>query len=423
MVTETFNDSYGQRGSVTTTVNGAGTATVNVTSTPVQRAVSGTKIHTPRHKPPGWLYPQPYTRTISARDNGNGHWQMTRNPKTTSPSFTNVQDEIGCMSEYSTYLNVGNLLTFSSNSKDRAITKALLKLKDQKVNLAQAYAERQMTADLLADSLSRIANSVLSLRRGNPKEAWRWLQRNHFLTGRKGLAAARWAAKMAARKSARSLRSVPKSWLEFQYGWKPLMSDVFNSIELLQEHDELSDWVITVKAAVNEVYRNEDYLVGSYAGRRNLYQQRGVFVRLDYTPDNKFLSTLASSGVTNPLVLLWELTPYSFVVDWGLRVGDYLSSLDAALGFQFLSGSYTDRRETVTRFKAMGGKHPQDPLYKITRENYECHRRELNVQRVPFSSSPLPKYPAWKDPLSLDHVANGLSLLTQALKGGPPRVY
>lgn len=396
MAVETFTESYGRRGSTTTTVNGAGSVTVNNSTTPVQRAITSFRTNNRRHKPDGWLYPTSYTRTLSSRDNGQGTWQMKRFPPTTSPLFTNVQTEVGCIGNYSAYLNVGSLPPAQSALKNRAVIEALLKLKDQQVNLAQAYAERQMTADLLGSSLSRIARSLRLLRRRKLKEAWRELGGNP--------------------------RKLPKTWLEYQYGWTPLLNDVHGSVTKLQQLKKLSDWVITVKGNVTDKSTSEEILTGSYSARRNIESMCGYFVRLDYTPDNGFLSTLSSLGLTNPALLAWELVPYSFVVDWAVPIGDWLSSLDASLGFQFLSGSATEKRQCLTRVRALIGIHPQDPLYKITRAEYECSRKELSLIRTPYVSSPLPGFPGFKDPLSLVHAANGLSLLSQALSGGPVKV-
>lgn len=45
-------------------------------------------------------------------------------------------------------------------------------------------------------------------------------------------------------------------------------------------------------------------------------------------------------GLDDPLGLIWELTPYSFVVDWFLPVGQWLSSFRSIKGLTF-QGGYT----------------------------------------------------------------------------------
>jgi hypothetical protein len=397
MTTESFTETSGPYGGTHTTISGTGVKTVSALTNVAKRQVSRTKIYTKRHKPVGWLYPQAYTFSIDSYDNGYGRNFVQRSPLTTSPSFNNTIDDIGVQANYSSKMNDGVYDPVSSVLTNKAVIKALLKLKDQQVNFSQAFAERQMTANLLGDSLSRIARSVQLLRRRKLKQAWKVIGGNP--------------------------KTLPQSWLEYQYGWKPLMQDVFNSAKLLQERNATQDWVVTVKGNSNADRKTETIYTGQYAAIKRQEFRNGCFVRLDYTPDNKLLILLSQLGFTNPALLAWELMPYSFVIDWGLSVGDWLSSLDAAVGWQFLSGSKTYRRECKTKVRAVWGKHGQWPLYDVLVHDYECHRKNFEVVRTPYSSSPLPSFPGVKSPLSLTHAANGLSLLAQALKGGPPRAF
>lgn len=48
--------------------------------------------------------------------------------------------------------------------------------------------------------------------------------------------------------------------------------------------------------------------------------------------DQSHFKTFQQIGLTNPLLLGWELIPFSFVADWFIQVGDYLETLDALIG-------------------------------------------------------------------------------------------
>lgn len=398
MTIETFSESYGQRGSILTRITGTGVVSQVISTVPTQKSVTSTVDRTKRHKPTGWLYPTSYRRTLSVIDRGNGIHRRERYPRTTSGGFYQTYEEVGLIDEIAALVQQSptELPASSITLQNRALIEALLKLKNQQVNLAQAYAERKMTADLLASSLNRIARSVMFLRKKQFKRAWREIGGNP--------------------------RSLPKSWLEYQYGWSPLLQDIKGATDALQLRQDLNDWVVTVKGNATEKWKSEEFLQnGEWPSVRRISAMRGYFVRLDYTPGNGFLATLSGLGLTNPALLAWELLPYSFVIDWLLPIGDWLSCLDAALGFDFRSGSITSRRECNTYVKALTGTAPVNP-YKIVHADYECHRREFDLLRTPYSSSPLPSYPGFKDPFSLTHVANGFSLLSQALAGGPPSV-
>lgn len=293
-----------------------------------------------------------------------------------------------------------------ANLRNRLITEMRLKAKDQIVNWGQAYAERRMTANLLADSLSRIGNSVRALRRGN------WRQAGNFLK--------------------QSWKQAPETWLEYQYGWKPLIQDVVGSLDALREYTDPTDWKVSVKGghrlSADFFEARKDYQGGmSFAMDFEGKRTTGGFCRFDYTPTDPFFQLLGSStGLTNPLLLQWELLPNSFVVDWGLQVGDYLSSLDATNYLAFKGGSYSLRKELVVHGTP---KETFDlltsPYYRtipVTALSKTAFYRRFILQREIFSSWPLASAPRFKDPTSLTHVANALSLLASALKNGRPRV-
>lgn len=53
------------------------------------------------------------------------------------------------------------------SARDECANKLLLKVKDQKVNIAQAIGERQQTIDLIANTATRLANGFMALKKGN----------------------------------------------------------------------------------------------------------------------------------------------------------------------------------------------------------------------------------------------------------------
>jgi hypothetical protein len=351
---------------------------------------------TNRRKPEGWLDPLDYSASYSTCDNGSGKWHA----KHVAPDAFNVNEILheGVIGAYANRTRAVDVLPVTTQMRNRAIIQALTNLKDQKVNLGQAFTERRMTANLLTSSVNRIARSVELLRRRKLKEAWKVLGGDP--------------------------RQLPGSWLEYQYGWRPLMSDLYGSCEALADSQHrLHDWVVTVKGVAREKVVKQTFYPADGtpgAGWLDTVHKQGVFVRLDYHPGNAFKQALTSLGFTNPLQLMWEAVPYSFVVDWFLQVGDYLNVLDAAHGMQFKSGSRSERREVVARFKG-GGATWASGNYKILADQYASRKRLVKLDRIKYDASPLPSLPTLGTGLNLTRFANGVSLLSQALgSGGPP---
>jgi hypothetical protein len=49
---------------------------------------------------------------------------------------------------------------------------------------------------------------------------------------------------------------------------------------------------------------------------------------------------MASIGLINPSTVVWELIPFSFVVDWFLPIGNFLHGLSALTGTSTQQGCY-----------------------------------------------------------------------------------
>jgi hypothetical protein len=217
---------------------------------------------------------------------------------------------------------------------------------------------------------------------------------------------------------------VPQAWLELQYGWKPLLTDIFGACTALSQLESSQDaYRIGVNGKASEVVSdqwtkrgsNGTNLFGYLVDRRISH---ACNVRLDCQMVHPTLATLAQLGITNPALLVWEKIPYSFVIDWAVPVGDYLSLLDATFGWKFLSGSIGK----ISRLREYSARPTQ--LTKVTNPNFTYYgvsggpffNESFASTRAVYSSFPSPRIPSFKNPLSLDHVANALSLLVAAFR-------
>lgn len=291
-------------------------------------------------------------------------------------------------------------LGYDPSLPDRALTKARGKLKEQSVNLAQAFLERRQTAMLLSDTLDRVVKSISALHRRDFRGAVRALE-----------------LPFSAAKRLRRDQTASSNWLALQYGWKPLLSDLYGSAELLRKRDQEDPtrYRLFVKASARSgadrspIYDFPPALISSknvvnwdaFASRKK------AKVRLDYSLNDQVISRLASSvGFTNPLTLAWEVTPFSFLVDWFLPIGNYLNQLDASIGLTYLGGSVTERWEVNcdTRVRRLGPSFPRfDVSFSLSR---------MSWRRLVYALEPYPSFPSFKDPISGIHLANAAALLS-----------
>jgi hypothetical protein len=286
----------------------------------------------------------------------------------------------------------------------RAVNGALEKLKAQKVNLGVMFGERKATARMFSDLVTRIADEIVDFKRIRKGD---WLK----------------VKKLDASRRRTSLRDIPASWLALQYGWKPAMSDFYGSLEALADRELNEHPRITVTKMVGEKLIRKFTQPGSFntSGYDLEWKEAidtGVSVSLTYDMDNSFVRALSQTGITNPAEIIWELVPYSFVVDWALPIGEWLGLLSATTGWAFRGGSLSkmDKRYAVVHGmkKARNGNDPGWETIRVSGLD-RLRRQSWGFDRTVYSSSPLPRI-YFQNPLSLGHVANGLSLLATAMR-------
>jgi hypothetical protein len=289
--------------------------------------------------------------------------------------------------------------------RSRIVNKLLSNLSQQKVNIAQFIAEREQTASLIASSAKKIAQSMMNLRRGRVVDAFTALVGDNRRFG-------------GVRRVA---GGVPEQWLALQYGWKPLLSDVYGACEELAAFSTgVKPDVYTVKASASTEYEAQ-YEVGGdgdwippvrWVGKGSVSGKGAVSARIG----SPTISALSSFGVVNPVQLAWELLPYSFVVDWFLPVGQFIQNCSAEDGLEFSHGYISIKYDI--KWNA-----------KLTRTSYSSgswtgslsgadHRATVfGMTREALSAFPQASWPSFKDPFSPTHVANALSLLATAFSG------
>jgi len=294
----------------------------------------------------------------------------------------------------------------------QAETKALLKLKSRGgFNAAVAFGERRETYDLVTKHITTLTRFVRQVRKGDLHGASRTIGIRSYNPKKSGATSA-------------------NAWLELQYGWLPLLSDCHNAVNMLHENDlhrEDNYRVAVVATAKEAIYTQNDVTLGvdnMQLPVRVLTQgDHKVKVRLDYRLENPNVATQSQLGITNPLEVAWELLPFSFIADWFLPIGDYISTFDAALGWAFVGGS----KSLTTKYnrscflwkKAYAIGFNSGEEYKRGDGLISGGRgRAVNFTRSVYSSSPIPQLPSF-DMGGLTHgtrALNALALLRAAFK-------
>lgn len=282
--------------------------------------------------------------------------------------------------------------------RDKAVSRALNQLKGNGTNLAVAFAERKETAELFAHTVKRIASGVRAYRNRKKSSFWQQILKEGT-KDQKG----RW-------------QSIPNDWLELQYGWNPLMQDIDGACSALSRRDtDPGRYRVVVTSQVKETqvhtWSKSDSIIGGDFTIKDTYDFT-VKCKMWYVLRNPLLAAFSSLGLTNPAEVVWERVKYSFVVDWFLPVGNWLSTLDADFGWDFWSGAITHFTKTTGRGGELPPPDDSSNFYIVGTDNY--YYDGWYLLREFLTSSPGAGLPHFKNPFSSKHVANALSLLVQA---------
>jgi hypothetical protein len=286
------------------------------------------------------------------------------------------------------------------------------------VDLSVAFAERAKTANMVADKATRIVQTILLLGERKYSHAWRVLVGDQRSSG--SMRTVGDVAKRVAEKS----ETVGDAWLAYRYGWKPLLGDIYGACEqiALQDAGTYHRYRVKAQARVKaktsvKISSLANYVTGSntikaqVTGVNNTESQARVVLYANRSAENYI--ALRDVGVGDPLSTLWELLPYSFVVDWFLGVGNFLEAVTALQGYQYVAGTVTlyEKRHDeywgslaqkdgsyLLKWSGIGGKCRNEDLALFTRS--VLTENDLSFQSV-IANWQLPSFTHMGDALAL----------------------
>lgn len=274
-----------------------------------------------------------------------------------------------------------------ANTLNRLNTEVLIKAGKRQVNYGESLGEARETVSMLAKSVSTAVKALLAAKRGQ----WSRVPEILGIPSRK----------------IKDGSAFSQGWLAYNYGWKPFMSDIYDSWQLLQKGFALKEPLVfsavrNLSDKINLVNSsNRDYLVRGEG-------ETIATVKVFYRVSDASLNRLNQLGLINPLEIAWALQPYSFVVDWFLPVGNVLEALSARMGIDFVDGYYgvrrTSRAVVRTSFTAS--------TYVPEQREFQAQTDFFSYERRPMASLPLPAA-YLKSPLSTSHLTSAIALLSQ----------
>lgn len=212
-------------------------------------------------------------------------------------------------------------------------------------------------------------------------------------------------------------------WLEWQYGWKPLINDIYDAADESLRH--VLNRLQRVSASASEKYSTEmktyNFVGQSYQAATKYEGKSGR--RFSIWVDVGNDTNLDRWTSLNPASIAWELMPYSFVVDWFYDVGGYIRNLETALLYQtkFKSGFTTSLDAFGAGYRLFGA----GSASSLTGNNVIVEgqaRRYISFQRSVLTSYPLPRPPTFHADLGGARLLSAAALLQQFWEGKRPEL-
>lgn len=330
------------------------------------------------------LTPQPLT-----------FWKMQREewPYTEIISYTDANSSTRQTWEKiePTWLNLYSQFNslFTASDTNQVVLDWYDKVADSRANLAEMFATRQQTIDMIGNAARDIALSAKALRRGDFRDAARHLGVGDYRP--------------------RS-QQFSDRWLELQYGWKPLIGSIYDAVNV--PSPDVSRFVKARKTFTRPFSYNAGSTTnGVYLSCPKAQLKRTVTVSALITMTNSSLQAANAYGITNPALLAWELVPYSFVVDWFLPVGTWINAQTALSGVQVSQSSVTTTSSYDITYYTRGGTGLPSTTSIAPgskREIYSLKTRDLTI--------PHPSFPRPDFQLSTSHALNAIALLASAFR-------
>lgn len=262
-----------------------------------------------------------------------------------------------------------------------------------KLNLSQIFAERQQTINLVASTASSLISGYRDLRKG----------RNPFNPKGRRLKPLKHGTKAMADR-----------WLEYSYGWIPLIQDVYDAFEL--QKLEPPSLIVkkskrqTVTSTIYGIPHGCPFDVGTSQKTESRSRSDRCTIRARVTVDSPAASFANSVGLTNPALLAWELLPYSFVVDWFYPVGTWLEMQTALNGVSITDASTTRSVRFYGTASVTSYTTPGIPGVSVNGRGLSS---EIQVRKNRITGIPSVPVPKLKSPLSVNHALSALALLRQ----------
>lgn len=290
----------------------------------------------------------------------------------------------------------------------------------EQVCLIKAYAKMNESA-LLAGEILHDLDQTVSMMRKPMKAASKLV--GSLLNAKK---------RILRKLPGQIIKASSDAWLEYRYGWKPLMMDVDTVVDrFTSQVKKYQGEVLVARSGVTFADSRSgnigppilpygvSTIKGAYSTSDKASYMAGVMYTRSVYDDLQDINALLGTRPRDVPSTAWEVIPFSFVLDWFVNVGDWLQAIVPVPGVNFLRNWTTLTRFTsqscAGHFEFNGPGSMSVGTYHGTfgssTRTWKSHTRRRDVE--------LSSYPVLKRiPLSGLHQADAVALSIKPILSG-----
>jgi hypothetical protein len=200
---------------------------------------------------------------------------------------------------------------WTNDDERKLIGKLISKVKGHDFNASSAFGELDKTVGHIRDVSKAVISAAREVARGNLPGAVRSLasvSQGMHTTG--------------SRRETLDRRDISGTWLSIQNGWKPILNDIYEAMKAVE--------------VVTGPPRSANFRVHLVRKTQPDWRKSSSFPPFPFSVvTRKELRVTAVEQLSkartflgmDPLQIIWERVPFSFVFDWFLPVGEYLQQV------------------------------------------------------------------------------------------------
>lgn len=214
--------------------------------------------------------------------------------------------------------------------------------------------------------------------------------------------------------SARAFKSLSSLWLFYRYGLMPAILDLQSMTKALQKSAFSFDGRVKIKSPKVSDLSRSSFKTSSPPAKVEYLDKVMMWYLVSITAPGSYIDLVKrfadQTGLTNPAVVLYELTRLSFVVDWFLDIGGWLAALQTPIGFNFQEIVRCDfRRRFSTINPNFSGVINGQP---VVFSGSTLSRDEIWYEREILSQWPTPRLPSFDLNMNPQRVLDAMALLS-----------